>query len=385
MTILTIAANDLRRLLRQPSNLFFLFFLPLLLILVLGSTIATYEPRLGVVTGNDATSLSDEFVESLRANGGAKVTQYNELDEAVELLQREELTAIIVLPDSYGDTLISGGSATVEFVSLPGSSGFEQQGLATAVIAEQNSVLRAARFVSAEADVTFADATSITSEVARSAPGTSVAVLDADGRAFADAEGFSTVAAQELVLFLFLTGMIAAAALIQSRNLGVTRRMLATPASATEVLGGLVLGRFGTSALQGIVIALSTTLLFGANWGSWLASLSVIAVFSLVATAVAVLIGSLLRNENQATAAGLVVGLSFAAIGGCMVPLEVFSDTLRTVAHITPHAWAIDAFTEIIQRGGGITDVATELGVLLGYAIVLLLAATFVMRRAETS
>ena len=43
---------------------------------------------------------------------------------------------------------------------------------------------------------------------------------------------------------------------------------------------------------------------------------------------------------------GVIVGLGVAALGGCMVPIEFFSDTMTKIAHLTPHAWALDVLAE---------------------------------------
>ena len=112
------------------------------------------------------------------------------------------------------------------------------------------------------------------------------------------------------------------------------------------------------------------------------ATAAIVAAFSLVATAAALFVGALVSNENQSLAIGISVGLAFAALGGCMVPFEIFPDWLRTVAHITPHAWAIDAFSEVIQRGGGLGQIGLELAVLVLYGGVLLVAASSTLRRA---
>jgi hypothetical protein len=48
--VLTIAANDLRRLLRWRGNLFFLFVLPMLIILLLGAAFGgSQKARIGVL------------------------------------------------------------------------------------------------------------------------------------------------------------------------------------------------------------------------------------------------------------------------------------------------------------------------------------------------
>ena len=54
----------------------------------------------------------------------------------------------------------------------------------------------------------------------------------------------------------------------------------------------------------------------------------------------------------------------------------------QKLAHITPHAWAVDAFTEVVQRGGGLGDIGTELGVLVAYGIAVLVGGAFVLRRS---
>jgi hypothetical protein len=61
---------------------------------------------------------------------------------------------------------------------------------------------------------------------------------------------------------------------------------------------------------------------------------------------------------------GVVLGLGLAALGGCMIPIEFFSDTMQRVAHLTPHAWAIDAFAVLVRQDGTIVDILPELGVL---------------------
>lgn len=206
--------------------------------------------------------------------------------------------------------------------------------------------------------------------------------VDTDGDAYVDADTVGFVAAQELILFMFLMSMVAASALIQSRQLGVTQRMLATPATAAHVVAGEGLGRFAVAVIQGAFIIGATALLFGLDWGSWPATAAIVVSFALVATAAALFVGALVTNESQSSAIGISLGLALAALGGCMVPFEIFPSWLRSVAHITPHAWAVDAFTEVVQRGGGLGQIGVELAVLALFGLSLLAAASVTLRRA---
>ncbi len=381
MTVLVIAANSLRRLVRIRENLFFVFALPLLLIVVLGLTVGSATPRIGVHVEADRTPAVDRLIEGLEAIDGASTTVFDDLAEATGQLEREDITALVVVPAGYEEALQTGANVELRYVTIPTSGGFEIQGLVRAVLAEQNAAIRATRLVVDRAGVDEQEAAAVVAATDRTLPDVQVTTVDPTGRRFVDADAVGFVAAQELILFVFLISMVAATALIQVRRLGVTRRMVATPASVVEIVAGEALGRYGIAVVQSAFIIGSTALLFGLDWGSWSATLLIVAAFSLVATAAALFIGALVSNENQATAVGISLGMALAALGGCMVPLEIFPDGLRAVAHVTPHAWAVDAFTETVQRGGGVDQIGTELAVLSGYGLVLLAAGAVALRR----
>ena len=71
-----------------------------------------------------------------------------------------------------------------------------------------------------------------------------------------------------------------------------------------------------------------------------------------------------------------------AAFGGAMVPPEVFPDIMRTLSHVTPHAWAIDAFRALTLRDESLTGILPQLGALTGFAVVLIGLATIRFRKA---
>lgn len=159
-------------------------------------------------------------------------------------------------------------------------------------------------------------------------------------------------------------------------------RMLAAPVSSGQAIAGQALGRFAIALVQGGYIMLGTALLFGVQWGSIPLSVLVLALFCTVSAAAAMVIGSVMDNDGAASGVGVGAGLVLAGLGGCMVPPELFPETLRTVSYITPHRYAYDAFAEIQRHQGGLGDILPQLGVLAAMAVALLLLGSLLLRRS---
>lgn len=205
--------------------------------------------------------------------------------------------------------------------------------------------------------------------------------VDEVAREFEGIGRYDQGAAGQLVLFVFLISLAGSTTLILARRTGVIARSLAAPVSSLQALSGQALGRWAIAVFQGAYIMLATAVLFGVDWGSTLLSLLILVVFGSVAAGAAMLLGSMVDNEGAASGLGVGLGLVLAALGGCMTPLELFPDTLRTIAHVTPHAWAYEAFAEVQRHDGTLVEILPQLGVLIGMALVLLLGA-WALRRS---
>ena len=158
--------------------------------------------------------------------------------------------------------------------------------------------------------------------------------------------------------------------------------MLATPTFPGTVIAGETLGRVLIALIQALVIILGSALLFGVSWGQPAGVAAVVILFALVGAGAGIFLGTLFRNEQQVIGVSLLLGMGLGALGGCMIPLEVFSPAMRHIAHITPQAWGNDAFARLAGHGASITAILPQLGVLAAYAVVLLALATWRLRRA---
>jgi ABC-2 type transport system permease protein len=62
--------------------------------------------------------------------------------------------------------------------------------------------------------------------------------------------------------------------------------------------------------------------------------------------------------------------LNLSALGGCFVPRFIMPEWLRTIGLVTPHAWALDAYQDLLVRGYGLLEVLPKVGGLAAFAIV---------------
>jgi len=381
---LAIAAVNLRRFARQRANLFFVLVLPLLIVAMLGLVFGATDVDLGVVQRSGGP-LAEQLSDDLGATEDLAVVRYEDESALERAVQRGRVEAGLVVPDDYTAVLEAGGTATVRWIARPGTASIQLRQAVEAAVARQGTVLRAARFVAGEQGGDVESRLAAAATVAAAVPGVDVEVRPADETVAAgDLGQFDLGAATQLVLFVFLTSLFGAPTLIEVRRLGLSRRMLSTPTRHLQVLLGESLGRLAIALVQAAIIVVGSALLFGVAWGSPPAAAAIVACFALVGASFAMLLGSALSSDQQAGALALVLGLGLAALGGSMVPLEVFPDRVRTIAHVTPHAWANDAFAEVLRHGGGLVDVLAPLAVLLAYAAVVFSLAAWFFRRAVT-
>ena len=379
-TALAVAAVELRRFLKDRSNIFFVFIFPLLLVLFIGAQFGGSQSGAVAVTGPPG-ALRDDLVAQLE-DADADVSVLD-ADAMRELVARGRADVGVELTREAADAYDAGDDLAVRVVlGNQAQSQVVAQQVQMAVDALAAAQGQLAALVAAGTD---ADAAEAALDAARGlvAPAeVEVTNVSEIAQEFAGLGQFDYGASAQLLLFVFLNSLAGSTTLIQSRRLGVTRRTLAAPVSTMQAVGGQALGRLTIATFQGAYIMAATSLLFGVQWGNLAVAVVVLVMFALVAAGAAMVLGSVLDNDAAAGGVGVGLGLVLAALGGGMYPIELFPDTLRTVAHATPHAWAAEALAEVQRHDGGLTDVLPQLGVLAGFAAVLLLLGAWLLRRS---
>jgi ABC-2 type transport system permease protein len=376
--VLAIARTGLKQVLRDRMALISMTVLPLAIILMVGLAMGGEdEARVGIVR-DDAGPLAADLVSGISATEGFASEEFDGEESMRRAVRRGTIHAGVIVPAGWSDSLLEGRQATVTIVSGPGASGFALRAPVAAAIADQTAEVRAAVALGGDLEAGLRRAR----RIADAQPAVTVAREAAD--AARTEFGFAYTAPSNLVLFVFLVSLAASGTIVESRRLGVTRRALATPTSALVIVAGFSLGRLLIALLQSVIIVVAGAVVFGVDWGDAVGAAGLVALFAVVSTAAAMIVGAVARTADQAGAVGPPLGIALGMLGGCMWPLEIVGDVMRTIGHLTPHAWAMDAWIELVGRDATVADIAPNLAALGAFAAVLLPLGAWSLRRVVT-
>ncbi|MFN2227685.1 MAG: ABC transporter permease [Anaerolineae bacterium] len=182
------------------------------------------------------------------------------------------------------------------------------------------------------------------------------------------------------ILFLMFTVTAGGRSILAERDEGTLPRMLVSPSSAAQVIGGKVSGIYLTGLSQVLILVAASGLIFGVHWGDPVAVVLVTLALVAAATGWGMLIAAFARTPGQANAAGTGLALVFAVASGNFFPRETLPQWLRTVSYVTPNAWGLEAFGHL-STVGTLADVLLPIAALLVMAIALFAVATVALRR----
>ncbi len=176
------------------------------------------------------------------------------------------------------------------------------------------------------------------------------------------------------LLFLMFTVSYGGRSILAEKSQGTLSRLLVSPTSPTQILGGKVIGIFLTGAAQMFILIGGTSMLFQLKWGDPLGVilLTLAAVFG--ATGWGMIITALARTPAQVGSVGSAIMLIFGILGGSFVSLDQMHPIVQTMSRITPNSWALDGFTTL-ALGGTLTNLSTPITALLTMGGILFLAS----------
>lgn len=406
--VFAIARLNLLSLFRDRTELVAVIVLPLLLTWVFGTAFGSQgaERPLGVpVVDLDRTEYSRTVVKAVDDAPSFEADTSLTRAAARAAVKDGDVPVIVVIPKGFGAAVASGERARVETLRDPSSQRAQAlvevvQGAATRIATNAmaaRAAQDAAAMVSSGATppagqappgalpvghpprdpALFARYYGVADSLWEPAPPVSVTAVTVTSSAAREAELSAPANTQYslgfTVFFVFMTALGSAGGILEERELGTLRRLLATPVRRAEVLGGKVMGVALVASFEAAMLVGFGALVFGVPWGSDpVAVAAVLLGLVLAATGLGMMLSALVRTRSQMSAIAPVLSTALAMLGGCYWPLEITSPTMQTIAKFTPTGWAMVGLKDVVARGAGLEAVMLPVVVLLAFSAVSL-------------
>lgn len=364
MIIPTLVARDLRARLRDRSAIVLALLAPAALITVLSLLVAgpdTDDVPVGLVDPGGTTigtALAEGPLAALEEEGTITISAYADAAALREAIDDGRVDAgVVVAGDGSSlevlrgaDSVVAG--AIVEAVSR--STALTVDGVTQAVVAERMLGGSTPPQDLAEAVV--------------GQPSSSRVVDATQGSDGIDPK--TQVAAGMATFFLFFSVQFGVLGLLQERREGTLPRLLAAPLAPWQVLVSKLLVSLVIGLVSMTFLALFSTWLLGAEWGSALGVAMLIVAGSLCAVATVTLVVGVARSPEQASAMQAVVALVLAVLGGSFFSMARAGGVAAAASRLTPHYWFNEGLVRL-TGGQDWTSALVPTGILLLFAVAV--------------
>lgn len=382
-----IFGKDLRARLRDRSALLIGIVVPLALAFIFNTIFSGVSGdsgviKLGVVNadhGSASQAFTQQVLPAVNRSGLIAIRTEPSAGRARTLAANGTLDAVIVIPAGFSARVTAGQPASMQVIGNVDASIATEvaRSIAGAYAAELNRVRLSVATVLAGPGGSDGSSTQALAAQAAAAT-TPVAVSDVSAQT-KQLDNKSFFAAGMAVFFLFFTVQFGVTSLLEERGDGTLARLLAAPISRASILGGKLLTSFGLGVISMAVLAVATSLLFGADWGNPLGVAILIVAAIASAMGIMSLIASVARNAEQAANWQSVVSVVLGLLGGTFFPVSQAPGVLSTLTFAAPQAWFLRGLGDL--RGGSLSVIWVPVLAMLGFAAVTGGLALFRLRR----
>jgi len=178
--------------------------------------------------------------------------------------------------------------------------------------------------------------------------------------------------------------------LTREKHSGTLARLATTTFSRAEILSGKLLHLGLVGVIQAMVLMAAGEIigrvhLFGIDfsWGPQFWVIILLAIpYAFAVACMTLFIGGLFRTTQQAESLGWLIGMVFAAMGGCWWPLEIMPQAAQIAGSFVPTYWAMQGLHGVVTFGRGLDAIWLPAIILTGYGLLFGWLGTRTMRVA---
>ena len=186
------------------------------------------------------------------------------------------------------------------------------------------------------------------------------------------------------VMFIFFIVGSDSASLLQEREAGTLRRLLAAPLPRWTIIAGKMLAYGLLVCTQVVLLFTLGHLAFDISLGrDPFALVAITLAVAFVAVSMGMVVAAFARTAKQADNVGMILAFVFAGIGGAFPtwpPMFRSEGFIGVLSKFTPHAHALEGYYSVMAENAGFTQILPQLGFLLLMGLVFFLVAIWRFR-----
>jgi ABC-2 type transport system permease protein len=381
-----IGVKDLKVTLRDRAATGILLAMPMLLIVILGSALSDLSANISKIPvavvnldeGEVGAQIADSFFTETSLKDLFLASRMRDPLNARAEVERGNLAGALVLPHDLTRRINTGKPSELVVYVDPGRqiSGtvFRSvaEGVSTQVSAASISARTAAYYAQ---DMRVSDPSFIGRVIGKAVQSASetgalsaVALEESTATRGKEISMVSYYAGGMSAMFIMFGAMFGAFALVRERDEWTLPRLMMTPASRMDIVGGKMLGVFMVGIAQ-----------FGVQWGDPVAVWAIAVSMVAAATGMSILIAAVAKTSRSVSGIAQIVIQFMAAVGGSFFPVAQFPAWLQPLHYFSVNGWAIDGILETM-RGGTIVNVVPSIVALLGMAVLFFAVGAWRLR-----
>ena len=188
------------------------------------------------------------------------------------------------------------------------------------------------------------------------------------------------------VLILFFGFILTGISFLRERSQGTLERLMASPASKGDIVGGYLLGFLLFAVLQTMILFFYFIYVLDVSFAGALWQIIVFQVIiGILAVCLGIFISVFARNEFQMVQFIPLIILPQIFLCGLLWPVSQMPEYLQWIARFLPLTYGVDGIRALMLQGQGLLDIGKEIGILAGYAAGLMVLASLTLRRGAAS
>ncbi|MDD5063821.1 MAG: ABC transporter permease [Phycisphaerae bacterium] len=413
-----LAIKDLKVLISNKSNIFWVFAFPTLFALFFGAVYsgAGKEPsgmKIAVVN-EDNSEFSNSYISKLQSYEALEISLSGR-DQAVEQVRKGKVAAAVVVKKGFGDgleALLDSDEPKIEIASDPSrkmessylqgllaKAQFEalgekstdrnwmrsQIGLWRDDVKDVNDAKQATLYSNFfdSFDTLLKDVNEKDYKSGFGGEMLNFAKLDVNREHEGPTASFQITFPQCLLWGILMCTSTFAISIVKERTNGTFERLRVGPIGLAHILAGKGLACFITCALMTCALYALARAIFKMPIGSLPLFILAVTCTLLCFVGLMMFICTLGRTEQSVGAAGWSILMIMGMLGGAMLPLIFMPSWLRPFSHISPVKWSIFAIEGAIWRNFALVEMVTPCLILLSIGTAAFLLGVVSLRRQD--